>query len=234
MHYNSQKSQLVMSEYGRNVHQLIDLAILEQDIEKRSRMVKGIIELMGQLNPHLRNIEDYRHKLWDHLFLISDFKLEVESPYPLPQKEILLARPEPLEYPKGRLKHRSYGENILKLVEKAKATEDPQKKEALSKVIANYIKVVHTNWIKENVSDEQVKNELSTLSEGELQLSDSSQLGKFFVQRTNVGGNGQSNNRNQNRHRSNGQNKNRNNGQNRHRNNGQNNNNKNNNNGNAI
>jgi hypothetical protein len=234
MHYNSQKSQLVMSEYGRNVHQLVDLAILEQDTEKRSRMVKGIIELMGQLNPHLRNIEDYRHKLWDHLFLISDFKLEVESPYPLPQKEVLLARPEPLEYPKGKLKHRSYGENILKLVEKAKATEDPQKKEVLSKVIANYIKVVHTNWIKENVSDEQVKNELSTLSEGELQLSDGSQLGKFFVQRTNVIGNGQNNNRNQNRHRSNGQNKNRNNGQNRHRNNGQNNNNKNNNNGNAI
>jgi len=223
-----------MSEYGRNVHQLVDLAILEQDAEKRSRMVKGIIELMGQLNPHLRNIEDYRHKLWDHLFLISDFKLEVESPYPLPQKEVLLARPEPLEYPKGKLKHRSYGENILKLVEKAKATEDPQKKEVLSKVIANYIKVVHTNWIKENVSDEQVKNELSTLSEGELQLSDGSQLGKFFVQRTNVIGNGQNNNRNQNRHRSNGQNKNRNNGQNRHRNNGQNNNNKNNNNGNAI
>ncbi len=234
MHYNSQKSQLVMSEYGRNVHQLIDLAILEQDTEKRSRMVKGIIELMGQLNPHLRNIEDYRHKLWDHLFLISDFKLEVESPYPLPQKEVLLARPEPLEYPKGKLKHRSYGENILKLVEKAKTTEDPQKREVLSKVIANYIKVVHTNWIKENVSDEQVKNELSTLSEGQLQLSDSSQLGKFFVQRTNVTGNGQNNNRNQNRHRSNGQNKNRNNGQNRHRNNGQNNNNKNNNNGNAI
>ena len=85
-----------MSEYGRNVHQLIDLAILEQDTEKRSRMVKGIIELMGQLNPHLRNIEDYRHKLWDHLFLISDFKLEVESPYPLPQKEILLVSAPPL------------------------------------------------------------------------------------------------------------------------------------------
>jgi len=205
MHYNSQKSQLVMSEYGRNVHQLIDLAILEPDMEKRTRMVKGIIELMGQLNPHLRNVEDYRHKLWDHLFLISDFKLEVESPYPYPQKEVLFAKPEPLDYPKGILKHRSYGENILKLVDKAKKTEDPAKKEALAKIIANYIKVVHTNWIKENVSDEQVKNELNTLSEGELKLSDNSQLGKFFVQRTTPTNN--NNNRNQNnRHRNNGQN----------------------------
>lgn len=223
-----------MSEYGRNVHQLIDLAIIEPDMEKRTRMVKGIIELMGQLNPHLRNVEDYRHKLWDHLFLISDFKLDVESPYPYPQKEVLFAKPEPLDYPKGTLKHRSYGENILKLVDKAKKTEDPAKKEALSKIIANYIKVVHTNWIKENVSDEQVKNELSTLSEGALQLSDTSQLGKFFVQRNPVGGNNQNNNRNQNnRHRTNDQGNNNRNQNNRHRNNGQSNSNKNSN-GNVI
>jgi len=227
-----------MSEYGRNVHQLIDLAIVEPDIEKRTRMVKGIIEVMGQLNPHLRNVEDYRHKLWDHLFLISDFQLEVESPYPYPQKEVLLAKPEPLDYPKGTLKHRSYGENILKLVDKAKKTEDPAKREALAKIIANYIKVVHTNWIKENVSDEQVKNELSTLSEGALQLSDGSQLGKFFVQRNVPNSNSQNNNRNQNnRHRNNDQGNGRNQNQNnRHRNSGQgnNNNNKNNNNGNVI
>ncbi len=225
-----------MSEYGRNVHQLIDLAIAEPDIEKRTRMVKGIIEVMGQLNPHLRNVEDYRHKLWDHLFLISDFQLEVESPYPYPQKEVLLAKPEPLDYPKGTLKHRSYGENILKLVDKAKKTEDPAKREALAKIIANYIKVVHTNWIKENVSDEQVKNELSTLSEGALQLSDGSQLGKFFVQRNVPNSNSQNNNRNQNnRHRNNDQGNGRNQNQNnRHRNSGQGNNNKNNNNGNVI
>ncbi len=225
-----------MSEYGRNVHQLIDLAIVEPDIEKRTRMVKGIIEVMGQLNPHLRNVEDYRHKLWDHLFLISDFQLEVESPYPYPQKEVLLAKPEPLDYPKGTLKHRSYGENILKLVDKAKKTEDPAKREALAKIIANYIKVVHTNWIKENVSDEQVKNELSTLSEGALQLSDGSQLGKFFVQRNVPNSNSQNNNRNQNnRHRNNDQGNGRNQNQNnRHRNSGQGNNNKNNNNGNVI
>lgn len=172
-----------MREYGRIVHGLIDNAVNEPNDEKRNRMVKGIIEMMGQLNPHLRNIEDYRHKLWDHLFLISDFKLKADSPYPLPSREELMKRPDPMEYPKYDVRFKHYGRNILTLIEKAKATQDPEKRAAMTEVIANYMKIIHANWNKEVVSDEMIKSDLNLISGGTLQLPENSQLNKTFVPR---------------------------------------------------
>lgn len=206
MQYNSARNVLVMKEYGRNVQNLIDLAIAESDRDKRNRMVQGIIDVMGQLNPHLRNTEDYKHKLWDHLFLMSDFQLDVDSPYPLPEKEVLLRKPDPLPYQQVRIKHRSYGKNLMSLVNKTIEEQNPERKELMLKVIGNYIKVVHTNWIKENVSDENVKVEINTISDGQLSLSDDMQLSKIFVQRTNTGNNNNNRNNNysNNRNRNNG------------------------------
>lgn len=233
MQYNSARSTLVMKEYGRNVQKLIDLAIAETDREKRNRMVQSIIDVMGQLNPHLRNTEDYKHKLWDHLFLMSDFKLDADSPYPIPEREALMRKPDPLPYPQERIKHKSYGKNLMRLVNKAVEEENPERKELMLKVIGNYIKVVHTNWIKENVSDENVKVEINTISDGKLSLSDDMQLSKIFVQRTNTNQN-RNNNQNYNRNNNNRNGGNRNNGggnnNRRHHNNNRNNNN---NNGNA-
>jgi hypothetical protein len=200
-----------MKEYGRNVQKLIDLAIAETDREKRNRMVQSIIDVMGQLNPHLRNTEDYKHKLWDHLFLMSDFKLDADSPYPIPEREALMRKPDPLPYPQERIKHKSYGKNLMRLVNKAVEEENPERKELMLKVIGNYIKVVHTNWIKENVSDENVKVEINTISDGKLSLSDDMQLSKIFVQRTNNNQN-RNNNQNYNRNNNNRNSGNRNNG----------------------
>jgi len=211
MQYNSARSTLVMKEYGRNVQKLIDLAIAETDREKRNRMVQSIIDVMGQLNPHLRNTEDYKHKLWDHLFLMSDFKLDADSPYPIPEREALMRKPDPLPYPQERIKHKSYGKNLMRLVNKAVEEENPERKELMLKVIGNYIKVVHTNWIKENVSDENVKVEINTISDGKLSLSDDMQLSKIFVQRTNNNQN-RNNNQNYNRNNNNRNSGNRNNG----------------------
>ena len=231
MQYNSQRSNLVMKEYGRNVHKLIDLALVEPDREKRNRMVQGIIDVMGQLNPHLRNTEDYKHKLWDHLFLMADFKLDVDSPYPLPEREVLMRKPDPLPYPQERIKHKSYGKNLMRLVNKAIVEENPERKELMLKVIGNYIKVVHTNWIKENVSDENVKVEINTISDGQLALSDDMQLSKIFVQRTNNYSNNNRNNNNRNNNNRNNNNRNNggggNNNNRRHHNNNRNNNNNN-------
>ncbi|MEI6311867.1 MAG: DUF4290 domain-containing protein [Bacteroidota bacterium] len=234
MQYNSARSTLVMKEYGRNVQKLIDLAIAETDKEKRNRMVQSIIDVMGQLNPHLRNTEDYKHKLWDHLFLMSDFKLEADSPYPIPEREALMRKPDPLPYPQERIKHKSYGKNLMRLVSKAVEEENPERKELMLKVIGNYIKVVHTNWIKENVSDENVKVEINTISDGKLSLSDDMQLSKIFVQRTNTNQN-RNNNQNYNRNNNNRNGGNRNNGggNNNRRHHNNNNRNNNNNNGNA-
>ncbi len=234
MQYNSARSTLVMKEYGRNVQKLIDLAIAETDREKRNRMVQSIIDVMGQLNPHLRNTEDYKHKLWDHLFLMSDFKLDADSPYPIPEREALMRKPDPLPYPQERIKHKSYGKNLMRLVNKAVEEENPERKELMLKVIGNYIKVVHTNWIKENVSDENVKVEINTISDGKLSLSDDMQLSKIFVQRTNTNQN-RNNNQNYNRNNNNRNGGNRNNGggNNNRRHHNNNNRNNNNNNGNA-
>lgn len=228
MEYNSARNVLVMKEYGRNVQNLIDLAIAEPDREKRNRMVKSIIDVMGQLNPHLRNTEDYKHKLWDHLFLMSDFKLDADSPYPLPEKEVLMRKPDPLTYPQTRFKHRSYGKLLMKMVQKAVAEENTEKKALITKVIGDYIKVVHTNWIKENVSDESVKVEIKTISDGQLELSEDMQLSKIFVQRTN--NNNNNNNRNNNNRNNNNRNNNNRNNNNNNRRPNNNNNNRNNNN----
>lgn len=206
MEYNSQRSNLVMKEYGRNVQKLIDLAMAETDRDKRNRMGQAIIDIMGILNPHLRNTEDYKHKLWDHLFLMSDFTLDVDSPYPLPEKEVLMRKPDPLPYPQERLRHRSYGKCLLKLVDKAIEETNPEKKEVMTRVIGNYIKVVHTNWIKENVSDENVKVEISSISDGKLSLSEDAQLSRIFVQRNN--NNNNNNNRNNNNRNNNRNNRN--------------------------
>jgi len=100
MEYNTTRNELIMREYGRHVQKMIEHVLSIDDAERRQRQAQTVIELMGFLNPHLKNVEDFRHKLWDHLFLISDFKLEVKSPYPIPTRETLKAKPHPLPYPK--------------------------------------------------------------------------------------------------------------------------------------
>ena len=119
MEYNTTRNYLVMREYGRHIQKIVDYLLTIEDKEKRQRNAMSLIELMGFLNPHLKNVEDFRHKLWDHLFLISDFKLDVESPYPIPTRETLKAKPEPLGYPKRYPKFNHLGKNIEVVINKA-------------------------------------------------------------------------------------------------------------------
>ena len=112
MEYNTTRNQLVMREYGRHIQKMIDHLLTIEDRERRQRNAHAVIELMGFLNPHLKNVEDFRHKLWDHLFLISDFKLDVDSPYPIPTAETLKAKPAPLPYPKRYPKYSHLGVNL--------------------------------------------------------------------------------------------------------------------------
>src|SRR5205809_1545942 len=118
MFYNTQQPQLLIREYGRNVQRLVDYCCNIKDETERNKVARYIIELMGQVNPHLKNVEEFRHKLWDHLFEMSDFRLKVESPYPIPGKGSLHARPKPLKYPKSKILHRHYGKNVETLIDK--------------------------------------------------------------------------------------------------------------------
>jgi len=161
-----------MKEYGRHVQKIVENCVKEKDKEKRNQFAKEIIELMGQLNPHLRNVEDFRHKLWDHLFIMSDYKLDVDSPYPIKKREEIEKKPKHIGYPQSRIKYKHYGKNVEALVAKAKDTADLEKKAEFTKCIGNFMKLVYQNWSKDDVNDETIKNDLRLLSKGDLQITD--------------------------------------------------------------
>lgn len=168
MQYNTKRSRLLMPEYGRHIQEMVDYVCTISDPEQRQKQAQTIIELMGILNPHLKNVDDFKHKLWDHLFLISDFKIDVASPYPTPTREKLFKRPEPLPYPKSNLKHRHLGKNISKVIDKALAETDEEKKTGFSQAIAYCMKLAYGNWHNDPVNEDIVKEELYIISNGEL------------------------------------------------------------------
>jgi hypothetical protein len=171
MEYNTTRNHLSMREYGRHIQKMVEYLLTIKDKEKRQQQAQTLIELMGFLNPHLRNVEDFRHKLWDHLFFISDFKLEVDSPYPIPQKETYKAKPDPLPYPKRYPKYSHLGKNLEIVVDKALKETDPEKKSGFANAIAYYMKLAYSNWHKELVHDDAIRSELDSITGGELEFS---------------------------------------------------------------
>ncbi len=171
MEYNTTRSYLTMREYGRHIQKMVDYLLTIEDKEKRQRNAMSLIELMGFLNPHLKNVEDFRHKLWDHLFLISDFKLEVDSPYPIPTRETLKAKPDPLSYPKRYPKFNHLGKNIEVVINKALKEENPEKRQGFANAIAYYMKLTYSNWHKELVHDDNIQTELQSMTDGQLEFN---------------------------------------------------------------
>jgi hypothetical protein len=170
MEYNTTRNHLIMKEYGRNIQKMIEYVLTIEDRDARQGNAMALIELMGTLNPHLRNVEDFRHKLWDHLFLISDFKLDVDSPYPIPTRETLRAKPDKLAYPKKYPRNRHFGKNLEMVIEKAINEENPEKKEGFTQTIGNYMKLAYSNWHKESVHDDAIKSELNSITNGQLEF----------------------------------------------------------------
>jgi hypothetical protein len=182
MEYNTTRNDLAMREYGRHVQKMIEHVLSIEDPERRQANSQAVIELMGFLNPHLKNVEDFRHKLWDHLFLISDFKLDVKSPYPIPTRESLSERPKPLPYPKRYPKHSHLGKNLEVIIKKALKEEDPEKKAGFANAIAYYMKLAYSNWHKEMVHDDAIQGELSSITEGQLAFTNTPYVKAFRPQ----------------------------------------------------
>lgn len=168
MEYNTIRNHLIMREYGRHVQRMIEHVQQIEDPERRQRNAQAVIELMGFLNPQLKNIEDFRHKLWDHLFLIADFKLDVESPYPIPTRETLKAKPKPLGYPKRYPRYSHLGKNLELVINKALEEQQADKKLGFANAIAYYMKLAYNNWHKELVYDDAIQSELNTITDGQL------------------------------------------------------------------
>ncbi|MEO6720105.1 MAG: DUF4290 domain-containing protein [Ferruginibacter sp.] len=171
MEYNTTRNHLTMREYGRHIQKMVEYLLSLEDKEKRQRNAMALIELMGFLNPHLKNVEDFRHKLWDHLFLISDFKLDVESPYPIPTRETLKAKPEVLGYPKKYPKFNHLGKNIEIVINKALKEDNPEKRQGFANAIAYYMKLTYSNWHKELVHDDNIQTELQAMTDGQLEFN---------------------------------------------------------------
>lgn len=168
MEYNTEREHLIIPEYGRHVQKMIAHATNLKDKTEQQKCVNAIIAFMGQKNPHLRDIKDFTHKLWDHLFIMSDFKIDVQSPYPKPERVKLAARPEKMSYPKQKIRFPFYGVNIEKMVAYAIQMEDGELKETMAGMIANHMKKDYICWNKAFVDDDTILKHLNQLSEGKV------------------------------------------------------------------
>lgn len=174
--YNTQRSRMNLPEYGRNIQKMVEYTAQIEDREERNKAARAIIAIMGNLNPHLRDVSDFKHKLWDHLFIISDFKLDIDSPYEKPTPEILFEKPKPVPYSEYDIQYKHYGKIIELLIKEASKFEEGQEKQVLIKLIANHMKKCYLTWNREVVSDEIIFEDLKKLSGGTLEVSEDLKL----------------------------------------------------------
>ena len=176
MEYNSGRNQMIIPEYGRNIQKMIEYAVTVEDREERNRAARAIVAVMGYLNPQLRDIVDFKHKLWDHLFLISDFKLDVDSPYPKPPRETLKVKPQTIGYPTSKIRYKYYGKTMESMIRKIGEMEDGQSKELIAQNLANFMKMSYLTWNKDSVDDSTIIGHLDELSGGKVKLQETVKL----------------------------------------------------------
>ena len=174
--YNTDREHLIIPEYGRHVQKLINHCKTLESKEERNTMALAIIDVMGNLQPHLRDVPDFKHKLWDQLFIMSNFELDVDAPYEKLTKEVLLEKPERLAYPKSASKYRFYGNNIQTMIDVAMSWEESEMKDLLILTIANHMKKCYLIWNKDTVDDAVILTHLKELSKGSLSLPENTEL----------------------------------------------------------
>jgi|SRR4051812_4422299 hypothetical protein len=176
MEYNTQRNRLLIPEYGRNIQKMIEHAVTIEDREERNKAARAIVAVMGYLNPQLQNVTDFKHKLWDHLFVISDFKLDVDSPYPVPSKDAFHAKPQRVPYPSNDIKYKYYGKTMTNLIAKISELEEGDKKDQITQNIANFMKMSYLTWNKDTVDDSTILSHLENISKGKMKLKESARL----------------------------------------------------------
>lgn len=167
---------MALPEYGRNVQKMIDYIKTIDDRDERNRAARTIIKIMGNLNPHLRDYGDINHKLWDHISIISQFELDIDAPYPPPEKEKLNEKPQRVEYKDGEVKYLHYGRVVEMMIDVAKEMPEGEKREFLVVLIANQMKKAAASWNRGNVSDEVIFKDISELSNNKLKVPEGTRL----------------------------------------------------------
>lgn len=176
MEYNSGRNQMIIPEYGRNIQKMIEYAVTLEDREERNRAARAIVAVMGYLNPQLRDLVDFKHKLWDHLFLISDFKLDVDSPYPIPPRETLKVKPQTISYPASKIRYKYYGKTMENMIRKIGEMEEGPNKDLIAQNLANFMKMSYLTWNKDSVDDSTIISHLDELSGGKVKLAETVKL----------------------------------------------------------
>jgi len=171
MEYPTLEGKLIMPEYGRNIQQMIAHALTIEDREERTRCVKTIINIMGNMFPYLRDVNDFKHKLWDHVAIMSDFKLDIDFPYEIVQEENLYTRPETIPYKNSRIRYMHYGRTLEEMIEKVGEYPEGEEKNELTRLIANQMKKCFLTWNKEVVDDRKIFDDLRELSHGKINVS---------------------------------------------------------------
>jgi len=171
MEYPTLQGKLIMPEYGRNIQQMVAYALTIENREERTRCVQTIINIMGNLFPYLRDVNDFKHKLWDHVAIMSDFKLDIDYPYEVVKQENLYSRPEPIPYKNSRIRYMHYGRNLEEMIDRVANYPDGETKNELIRLIANQMKKCFMTWNKEVVDDKKIFDDLRELSKGKLDIS---------------------------------------------------------------
>jgi len=176
MEYNTARDKLAIPEYGRNIQKMVQHVVQIKDRNERTAAAKRVVEIMANMHPKVRDVSDYMHKLWDHLYFISDFQLDVDSPYPPPEKEVISRRPERLHYSENHIRFKHYGKHLENMIKYVSEQEDGPEKKELTLMIANQMKRAYLNWNRDSVSDKMILNQLEELSKGKLKLDEDVQL----------------------------------------------------------
>jgi len=172
MDYNTELKRMILPEYGRNIHNMVDHCMTIQDKEERQRCAYSIISTMGNLFPHLRDINDFKHILWDHLAIMSEFKLDIEYPYEVIKQEDLYSKPPRIPYSNTRFAYRHYGKFIEQMIIKAVEMEEGEERDCLISLLSNQMKKSYLLWNKDSVEDAKIFSDLAELSKGKILLSD--------------------------------------------------------------
>ncbi len=169
MEYNTQLKKLILPEYGRNIQNMVEYCVKLEDKEQRTQCAYSIIDIMGNMFPHLRNVDDFRHILWDHLAIMADFQLDIEYPYEIIKKEELIAHPHKIEYSRPTMKYRHYGKTLERMIAHAAEMPEGEEKEQLLRLLISQMKKSYTQWNRE-VDDAAILEDLDELSNGKIKL----------------------------------------------------------------
>jgi len=177
MEYNTSRNRLILPEYGRNVQMMVEYVMEIEDERERNRLAQGIIAVMGNMHPHLRDINDFKHKLWDHLFIMADFNIDIASPYPIPTAESISEKPGNVDYNTNHIRYKFFGKIVEKLVQRAVEMPEGEERYAMIKVIISHLKKSYLMWNKESPEDRIIHDALKELSNGKIDIE-----GRHFVE----------------------------------------------------